>query len=156
EESARSTRWFSPPAIAPRSLISLMEPKGSSMKKALRETARKCFPACTSAGSTSFPLGCCAKSAARRGASLRTAPAGGRNPEPTADSDRDLHCRSDLRTRKIHQPGQSFLTRPRHTRVAHVSLDLLFKRAFGDQQSTELGSGWASGVLAVLAGALAL
>jgi len=40
--------------------------------------------------------------------------------------------------------------------TTHVSLDLLFKRAFGDQQSTELGSGWASGVLAVLAGSLAL
>jgi sterol desaturase/sphingolipid hydroxylase (fatty acid hydroxylase superfamily) len=37
-----------------------------------------------------------------------------------------------------------------------VSLDHLFKRAFGDQQSTRLGSGWTSGVLAVLAGSLAL
>lgn len=37
-----------------------------------------------------------------------------------------------------------------------MSLDLLFKRAFGDRQSTELGSGWASGVLAMLAGSLAL
>jgi len=37
-----------------------------------------------------------------------------------------------------------------------VSLDLLFKRAFGDQQSTRFGSGWASGVLAVFAGSLAL
>src|SRR5262244_2949708 len=41
-------------------------------------------------------------------------------------------------------------------RVGHVSLDLLFKRAFGDQQSTRFGSGWASGVLAVFAGSLAL
>jgi len=37
-----------------------------------------------------------------------------------------------------------------------VSLDPLFKRAFGDEQSTELGSGWTSGVLSVLMGSLAL
>jgi lathosterol oxidase len=37
-----------------------------------------------------------------------------------------------------------------------VSLDLLFKRVFGDQQSTRFGSGWLSGVLAVFAGSLAL
>jgi sterol desaturase/sphingolipid hydroxylase (fatty acid hydroxylase superfamily) len=37
-----------------------------------------------------------------------------------------------------------------------VSLDFLFKRTFGDEESTALGSGWASGVLSVLAGAVAL
>ena len=37
-----------------------------------------------------------------------------------------------------------------------MSLDPLFKRAFGDEQSAAIGSGWISGVLAVFAGALAL
>jgi len=37
-----------------------------------------------------------------------------------------------------------------------MSLDPLFKRVFGDEQSAAIGSGWVSGVLAVFAGALAL
>lgn len=37
-----------------------------------------------------------------------------------------------------------------------MSLDALFKSVFGDEQSSAIGSGWVSGVLAVFAGALAL
>jgi hypothetical protein len=37
-----------------------------------------------------------------------------------------------------------------------VSLDPVFKRLFGDDEPTHLGSGWAAGVVSVLAGLLAL